>query len=346
LFSRRVIILAGAYVLVGLVLLLRLAQVQIGWHDSFNPEDYTVLGGGRITETVRGGIYTRWGTPLARQVPSFDLGVHYSYLLVASESPWQHTLVRRYIDEFLRRDGPAGWDDEYKWDDYARPVRAGGRPDPPPAGVAASDRYRYLWSVRHVESRRYGSMESFVRRRLQGESARTIAASPAPADADWLGTVARLTGVTAEQIAAEARGTVQRVERIQRAVQQGQNADPNENYIRVVEQGLYHPIVRDIATDVAVLIRSSPDAYPGLRVIESARREYPNGSLAPHIVGRVQKLSPERWQQIVDASDYWTMAMPLSTIGKRYKMEKGAGGRAARHPGLYGPPARLPRATR
>ncbi|MHC4591355.1 MAG: hypothetical protein ACYS8L_01525, partial [Planctomycetota bacterium] len=62
------------------MLLTRLAQIQIGWHDRFDEEDYKRAGGSHLVDTVRGGIYARWGTPLAVQVPSFGLGVHYETL--------------------------------------------------------------------------------------------------------------------------------------------------------------------------------------------------------------------------------------------------------------------------
>ena len=79
-FGRRLNILVGALVLITAVLLVRLAQIQVGWHDRFKREDYTRAAGSRLVDTVRGGIYTRFGTPLAVQSPSFDLAVYYGKL--------------------------------------------------------------------------------------------------------------------------------------------------------------------------------------------------------------------------------------------------------------------------
>lgn len=70
-------------------MLARLAQVQLAWHDLFDKEQYRRAVGSHLVETVRGGIYTRWGTPLATQVPSFDLGVYYSKL---NDDDWQGIL--------------------------------------------------------------------------------------------------------------------------------------------------------------------------------------------------------------------------------------------------------------
>ena len=99
-FRRRVKILLWAVALAWLVLLARLAQIQIGSHDLFVLDNYTRAGGNRLLETVRGGIYARWGTPLAVQAPSFDIAVHYRQLLPACSEPWRLQEVRELIDEY------------------------------------------------------------------------------------------------------------------------------------------------------------------------------------------------------------------------------------------------------
>ncbi len=228
-FERRVIILAACFVLAGGVLLARLAQVQIGWHDRFALETYTQAGGSQITETVRGGIYTRWGTPLARDVPCFDVGVLYDRL---------------------------------------------GEPE---------------WKVR----------------------------------------LSRLCDVPVEQLEARAAQVVERVERIQRSVQERSGQDPDENYVRIVEQTQYHPVLEDVPAQIAAVLSvceatfrpEEPAERPAFRVMERSRRDYSNGTLAPHLVGQVGIMTAEAWDRLEDEGKTWTMARPVSEIGGLYKMD-------------------------
>ena len=239
-FERRTNILTVVFLAAGCVLLVRLAQVQLVLHDQLATEDYSVLGGDHVTDTVRGGIYTRWGTPLAVQAPSFDLGVHYSRLLAVSSEAPGHALVRRYIDEFLSRSGPAGYGDDYRWDDYGRPQR-GDAASPPPPDAVGQGRYEYIWSAaRSTESRLLGALEAYVTRRLQGESLRWIARAPTRVAElrDWRQAVSELTGTPREELTEKAEGIVQQVERIQRRVQRSveerSETQNGANYVRIV----------------------------------------------------------------------------------------------------------------
>ncbi len=225
-FSRRVYILLGLFVLAGAVVVARLAQVQIGWHDQFAEQSYTRAGGDHIVDTVRGGIFTRWGTPLARQVPTFGIGILY---------------------DRLGRD-------------------------------------------------------------------------------DWEPVVSALTGTPIDDLKATARDMLDRIDRIQRSVQERSGFDPNENYIRVAEQNQYHCVVDDVSSEVAALIRTEPERFPGMKVMELTRREYPDGSLAPHIVGQVQRLDVEAWERLTGQGQAWTMKLPVADIGALYTMDDVQGG--------------------
>ncbi len=195
----------------------RLAQVQLAWHDRFERARYTRTGGNRPVETVRGGIYTRWGTPLVREVPSFDLAVYYDRL----------------------------------------PER------------------------------------------------------------EWKEPVARLTGRSLMQLEERAGQITRRVERIRRAVQRNTGME----HVRVVEQNEAHRVVANVPAEVAAAVRAAPERFPGVVVLESARREYPNGELAPHVVGQVGVMTPQRWEEVRSEGRAWTMAEPVSEIGARYRQD-------------------------
>lgn len=312
-FSRRVYILFGVFALFGALIVARMAQVQLAWDDLFRRERYTRAGGDRILDTVRGGIYTRWGTPLAVQVPSFNLAVHYRRLLLGTPAPWKYRDVREIIDEFLRGTRPAVDEAARHWQDYPRAAGPG------------SDRYRRLWSAGEVRSRRYGSLRRYVRRRLIGESRARIRDTKShvrPREyRDWRRTVSELTGVAVSELTETALDTVQRIDRIQRRVQRHSGAGPEQNYIRIVEQTTYHPVVKGVSAETAAAVRAEPDRFPGIRIQEGTRRDYPHGKLAPHLVGRVQQLSAEKWDELGAADRTWTMNRPVSRIGRRYTVD-------------------------
>jgi penicillin-binding protein 2 len=90
LFARRINFLLGALSVGGLLLVARLAQIQIGWHGQFDREAYTRTAGSRPVETVRGGIFAHWGTPLAVETPSFGVGVYYAAL---SDPQWKQAIA-------------------------------------------------------------------------------------------------------------------------------------------------------------------------------------------------------------------------------------------------------------
>jgi penicillin-binding protein 2 len=227
LFRRRVHILLGAMLLVGAGLILRLAQVQIGWHERFSRDDYARAGGSHLVETVRGGIYTRWGTPLALEVPSFGLGVYYGAL----------------------------------------------------------------------------------------------------ADGGWKRPLAELCGIPVAELTEEAERIIRNVERIEDYVCRRQGRDD----IRVAERYQYHCLVEDVPAEVAALVRAEPGrlprfedrgrSIPVVKVLEGTRRRYPNGELAPHVVGDLPRLSPEMWESLAERGCTWTMGEPFSQIGRRYKMD-------------------------
>jgi len=324
---RRIRVLLLALLLGGGVVVARLAQVQLAMSGLFRPEDYTRAGGSHIVDTLRGGIYTRWGTPLAVQVPAFDIGVRYDQLLLGCSEPWRQRRVRVLMDEFLRHTRPAASGPEAVWDEYARPTEPGRAPAEPPAEAAAMDRYEYLWSIRSVRSRRHGTLEQYLRRRLHGESRRQIARGAAPPGllADWRQVLSRLTGRPVEELTAAADRVVGWVSRIQQAVQRASGQDPAENYIRIAEEEQFHPVVEDVPAELAALVRTQPERFPDMCVMERSARRYPNGDLAPHVVGQMALLDRSAWKRLKQEGRIWTMGEPVSRIGKSYTMDERIG---------------------
>ena len=135
---------------------------------------------------------------------------------------------------------------------------------------------------------------------------------------DWRPWVSEVCGVTTKDLDTTCQDIRRRVERIAERVRTASGG----RYERVQEQDWYHPVVKDIPRDVAALVYTQPDSVPdGLKVIVGGKRIYPNGNLAPHIVGVFSQLWPEDWDREKDAGRAWWDLMAVSEIGKRYRMD-------------------------
>ncbi|MFQ5731146.1 MAG: peptidoglycan D,D-transpeptidase FtsI family protein [Planctomycetaceae bacterium] len=67
----------------------------------------------------------------------------------------------------------------------------------------------------------------------------------------------------------------------------------NRDPLMFPEQSDYHPLLTDVSAGVAAEIEARPELYPGLRVRISARRRYPLGARAAHLIGyRVREREP------------------------------------------------------
>ncbi len=311
------------------MLLLRLAQVQLVWDVKLDPEVHSRIGGSHLVDTVRGGIYTQWGTPLAVQTPSFDLAVYYDQLLLVVADPWRFHRFQEVLDGFVSSDGPAGHGDDWIWDRYARPLRRGASAGPPPAEATGMDRHEYLWSVRSVESRRHGTLEQYARRRLSRERDRDIRSGPplSGATQDWRAVVTDLTGISGDGLSARAEDVLMRVERIENSVRRRLK----DSTIRVAERYDYHRVADDVPAEVAAALRTEPGRLPAirsrdgtapaLRVVESARRRNPNSTLAPHLIGLERRIVAETWASLSERDLTWTRAQGLAAIGSLYRMD-------------------------
>ncbi len=58
-----------------------------------------------------------------------------------------------------------------------------------------------------------------------------------------------------------------------------------ESRIVVREEETWHPILADVGLTVAAVMNEHPERFPGVRVVSSTRRTYPELTLAAHVVG-------------------------------------------------------------
>jgi penicillin-binding protein 2 len=59
----------------------------------------------------------------------------------------------------------------------------------------------------------------------------------------------------------------------------------SENRIVVREEETWHPVLEDVSLNVAALITEHPGSFPGVRIVRSTRRTYPELTLAAHVTG-------------------------------------------------------------
>ena len=136
-------------------------------------------------------------------------------------------------------------------------------------------------------------------------------------DDDWVPVVKRLTGVSETELRERAEKIIRRVQGIWKRVKENTGLED----LRIVEQERHHPIVKDISHEVAVLVRTRPEEFSELQVTDRRHRVYPSGDIAPHIIGRCSRLSPEQWDRLRSSGQTWITDMPVSAIGRRYRMD-------------------------
>jgi penicillin-binding protein 2 len=69
----------------------------------------------------------------------------------------------------------------------------------------------------------------------------------------------------------------------------------------VVEQTAFHRVVDDVPSEVVAEITNHADQYPGVKIIEHVRRDYPLGTAAAHLVGHVGRRSGVDSKIVADA---------------------------------------------
>jgi penicillin-binding protein 2 len=106
--------------------------------------------------------------------------------------------------------------------------------------------------------------------------------------------LASLTGVPETDLHDKADTIRERVKVIQDVVARyhGRPVDVAEA-IYNDKTAVPHTLVADVDIVAASAIRARPEDFPGLKVVETARREYPQGGIAPHVIGRVGEVTRE-----------------------------------------------------
>lgn len=114
--------------------------------------------------------------------------------------------------------------------------------------------------------------------------------------------VSRLTGLPETEIRRRIETIRRRVEEIRRIVAERhgrrilvreENYDPRRPPDDQPDSVVAHGLAFDIDPGTYAEIASRPDDFPGLVVLESSKREYPYGGVAPHVIGRLGEVTRE-----------------------------------------------------
>jgi len=111
--------------------------------------------------------------------------------------------------------------------------------------------------------------------------------------AEVAGRLGRLCGLSSEAWSGRARQIQDRVEAIaenvnRRRLQRSMEESPLER-ITVSEERDYHVIAEDLPLAVAAEVESSPERYPGVKIVERRRRMYPAGPMAAHVLAGLER---------------------------------------------------------
>jgi penicillin-binding protein 2 len=156
---------------------------------------------------------------------------------------------------------------------------------------------------------------------------------------DLMGRLAKLCGLSTQQLAARTRRIQVRVERIaasanrRRRSETAETAGADESWavhirrllledppaprITVAEELAYHVVANDVPTAVVGEINAHLNRYPGMKIVELARRTYPYGTLAAHVLGH---LGPVDEKDLVEQprvpQQAGTICLPDGLVGR------------------------------
>ena len=217
----------------------------------------------------RGRILARDGSLLAADRTGAALAVHFRYLQNPPDPAWLRRRARARLTAAGRRDAQQVAATEARIRDELANVHA--------RLASLCDVPQQQWRARTQQiDRRVSQLANRVnQRRIQRYRERAAVQTPAQ-DGDGLASV--LSGLFAPPEALDPPPVI------------------------VVEQTAYHRIVNDVPAGVVAEIQNYPHRYPGVRIVEHTRRDYPSAALAAHVVGHVGRTSGADSQVALTAS--------------------------------------------
>jgi penicillin-binding protein 2 len=260
---RRLQMLLAAVALASGLVLVRAVQLELSGGRDFRAVATRPITHTRSLPADRGRILARDGSVLAADSHTHALALHYRWLQQPPDPDWLRRQAMQPLNRRQRRDAALVRAREVELLSQRAELH---RRLAQLCGLADDNwRARCERVERHV-----GELAQRVneRRQARHELAVQEAAAQALADSaaplEWWQSLASALG---ELFAPEAPA-------------------PPARLVLAEEQD-YHPLVEDLSAEAADEISAHPDDYPGVRIVELGRRQYPSGSLAAHVVGHL-----------------------------------------------------------
>jgi penicillin-binding protein 2 len=106
--------------------------------------------------------------------------------------------------------------------------------------------------------------------------------------------LARLTKVPPEELVRRRQTTLARVADIRETVRRLHGWEvPVREETYGLPTSIPHALVADVSPEAVSVITARADEFPGLVLVQTRKREYPVGAVAPHVVGRLGEVAPE-----------------------------------------------------
>lgn len=317
-FSKRIRILSLTVLAAFLVLFGRLAWLQIVCCQEYRGKSNRHAINRVALEAFRGTILDRRGVILAVDRPCFDLVVKYRRLADASQLQAREVLDWPGLCSALTAAGKRGGSGPLwrAWRRLKRPSRAAvrhaaktgkpedalkqqilsalnrvlGRRDLPPEIQAPSrlvpDEARAMLR-RKPDGLLAPEVQRLNRLLLQARYPRLVAAlGPGELRGAWRQQAFEVSQVEPHEIDQAAKRIVARVCGLKRHLR----ARTGRN-LRIREEAVAHPVVRDIGLDAVARFRLHRERYEHIDLHIATQRHYPHGDIAPHVVGYMQMVN-------------------------------------------------------
>ena len=250
-------------------------QLALGpWHRATQAVDEVRT---RLIPAPRGTIRSADGTELARDRCDADLAVHYRYLEQPTDEDWLGRQARAPLTRRERHDPSRV--EQAKMELKAE-IETMRRNLAELTGTPAEELDRRAGVVQRRVERVVESVNRRRRERRKAEGERRKAESDKQKKAEDEGRKAESDSAFRLPLSAFLRWLADESPRV------SQEPAP----VNVVEQDRFYTVVENISADVLLEFTNSPERFPGVRLEQRIRREYPNKELACAVVGYVEPM--------------------------------------------------------
>jgi penicillin-binding protein 2 len=253
--QRRMRIGMAAFALLLMVVLARAVQLEVSEGAVFRAEAVKPLRRETVLPGMRGRILASDGAVLACDRKTLALAMHYRWLQDPPDARWLRQTARKALPKADRRNAERLAEAETRLrDERERLARR-------LAGLCGLRADEWAGRTREIQDR----VERISERVNRHHAARHANRGEDSEERGRSGTA--LSGVLD----------------VLRTTLEDRSSAP----LVVAEELQYHVVADDVPASAVAEIKADPDQYPGVQVVERLRREYPQGTLAAHVVGHL-----------------------------------------------------------